>query len=85
VPGAQYRVHTVTAQGLTPDAQQDFDRGWRMKPGDVYNESYVADFLHSNTALQRLNGYSAGFQASADPQTHLVDLTITFVGADSGR
>ncbi len=85
IPGEPYHVHSVTEQGLAPDAQQDFDRGWRMKAGDVYNESYVANFLHNNTALQRLNGYSAGFQASADPQTHLVDLTITFVGATRAR
>lgn len=85
VPGEPYRVHSVTAQGLTPDARQDFDRGWRMKSGDIYNESYVANFLHNNTALPKLNGYSAGFQASADPQTHLVDLTITFVAASGSR
>jgi len=50
-----------------------------MKPGDVYNEAYISSFLNNNTAMQHLATYSASFQASADPLTHLVDLTITFV------
>ena len=80
-PGTPYRVGTVTPQGLSPAAQADFDRGWRMIPGQIYNPSYVASFLKQNTALRALQGYSAGFHASADPDTHLVDLTINFVGS----
>ena len=56
-----------------------------MKPGDIYNEHYVQTFINKNTALQHLATYSAGFQASADPQTHLVDLTITFIRGAGGR
>ncbi len=50
-----------------------------MKPGELYNPEYVAGFLKANTALQALAGYSAGFKAYADPNTHLVDLVITFI------
>jgi outer membrane protein assembly factor BamA len=79
VPGEVYHLKSVTPTGLSGAAQADFDHGWQMKPGDVYNENYIANFLHNNTALQALNGYSAGFQASADPLTHQVDLTLTFI------
>jgi len=78
VPGDQYHLHTVTPQNLSPIAQQEFDKAWRMKVGDVYNETYISSFLNNNTAMQHLATYSASFQASADPLTHLVDLTITF-------
>jgi outer membrane protein insertion porin family len=78
-PGEQYHVHQVTVQGLDPAAQADFDRGYLMKEGALYNPEYLTKFLKNNTALQALNGYAAGFKAIADPNTHTVDLVITFV------
>ena len=77
-PGEVYRVHTVTPLNLAPEAQAEFDRAWSMKPGAPYNEQYVAKFINNNTSLPHLARYSGSFQASADPQTHLVDLTVTF-------
>jgi outer membrane protein insertion porin family len=77
-PGEVYHVGHVYPLGLSAAAQADFDRGWKLKPGDVYSPGYVATFLKQNTALQALNGYSASFKASADPETHLVDVTIQF-------
>ena len=56
-----------------------------MKPGDLYNERYIQTFINNNTALQHLATYSASFQVSADPQTHLVDLTIMFVRGTGAR
>ena len=79
--GEIYHLKSVTPLNLSPDALKEFNAGWKMKPGDVYNDSYVSGFIQANTALQHLAKYSASFQASADPQTHLVDLTITFVPA----
>jgi outer membrane protein insertion porin family len=78
-PGDQYHLRSVHALNLDPAAQADFNRGWLMQPGDLYSPGYVATFLKSNTALRALATYTASFKASADPQTHLVDLTITFV------
>jgi outer membrane protein assembly factor BamA len=78
IPGEVYHLKTVTALNLSPEAKTEFDRGWLMKPGDPYSEAYVSGFIQANTALQHLAKYAATFQASADPQTHLVDLTITF-------
>jgi outer membrane protein assembly factor BamA len=81
IPGEQYRLRSVNVVGLNLAARADFDRGWQMKAGDLYNPEYVANFLKNNTALQALAVYSAGFKTSADPQTHQVDLTLTFVRA----
>jgi len=85
-PGEQYRVHEVTANGLDPAAQADFNRGFLMKTGALYNPEYVSGFLKNNTALMALADYSAGFKAYAYPSTHTVDLVLTFVrGSAPGR
>jgi outer membrane protein insertion porin family len=82
-PGEQYRVHEITANNLDPAAKADFDRGFLMKAGELYNPEYVAGFLKANTALPALAGYSATFKAYADPNTHLVDVVITFAKGGS--
>ncbi|HSY37439.1 MAG TPA: hypothetical protein VK814_16925 [Acidobacteriaceae bacterium] len=78
IPGDIYHLHTVTPTGLSPEALQEFNTAWQMKSGDIYNPTYVKEFIHNNTALKHLSKYAGTFQASADPQTHLVDLTLTF-------
>lgn len=78
IPGEIYHVKTVTPQNLSPEAQQEFDATWQMKPGEIYAASYVEGFIQANAKQPHLAKYTAGYQASADPQTHLVDLTITF-------
>ena len=78
VPGELYRVRTITATGLGPVAQKAFDDGWTMKAGDLYDATYIATFLKKNIAQDAFRPYTAGYQAVGDPQTHLVDCTITF-------
>ena len=79
VPGLPYHFHTVTATGLSAEAQQEFNTAWQMKPGDLYNPTYVATFIKQNKTLPHLSTYLGTFQSSADPQTHLVDLTMIFL------
>jgi outer membrane protein assembly factor BamA len=78
VPGEQYRVNEITVNGLDPEARKDFDRGFLMTPGELYSPEYVATFITKNTALQALAPYSGSFKAYADPNTHTVDLVVTF-------
>jgi outer membrane protein insertion porin family len=77
-PGEQYRIDKVTANNLDSAGQADFDRGFLMKAGELYNPEYLAGFLKSNTALQALAEYSFSYKAFADPNTHTVDLVLTF-------
>jgi outer membrane protein assembly factor BamA len=77
-PGPQYHIHSVKALGLSAEQQKQFDSAWHMNPGDFYDTTYLTNFLHNNSALQSLAGYSATYDAISDPNTHLVDLTITF-------
>lgn len=79
VPGAQYRLQSVNVVGLAPEAKAQFDLAWMLKPGDLYDVGYVRGFLANNTAMRGLSGYAGQFRAASDPQTHQVDLTVTFV------
>jgi outer membrane protein insertion porin family len=84
-PGEIYHLKSVTPLNLSAAAQKDFAFGWLLKPGAAYDPLYTANFLTNNTALRSLAGYTASFQAAADSQTHLVDLTINFIRTGSGQ
>ena len=77
-PGAIYRVHSITPVNLSPTQQKDYERGWLLKPGDIYNPEYIKNFLQQNTALRSFQGYSASYKAVSDPESHLVDVIVTF-------
>jgi outer membrane protein assembly factor BamA len=79
VPGQQYHLHSINTLNLSPNQRKDFDSAWKLQPGDLYNAEYVSTFLTQNTAIQSLTGYSATYKAIADPDSHLVDLTLNFV------
>ena len=49
-----------------------------MKPGDFYDTGYMSSFLYKYTGKQGRFGGSAKWRAVADPDSHMVDLTITF-------
>lgn len=78
VPGPQYRIKIIKTIGLSEDQRKQFASAWHMNPGDFYDITYLTEFLHNNSALQSFAGYSATYDAIADPDTHLVDLTIIF-------
>jgi outer membrane protein assembly factor BamA len=79
IPGEIYHLKSVTATGLSPEAQKAFDADWTLKEGDIYDATYIATFLKKNIALEPFNSYSIAYRAIGDPQTHQVDLTLTFV------
>ena len=79
IPGEQFHLASVQTLNLSPEQQKDFASAWKMRPGDPYDESYVASFLKQNSALKSFIGYSASYKQAAHVDTHAVDLTITFV------
>jgi outer membrane protein insertion porin family len=79
IPGEQYKLRQVTPVGLSAAQQADFDKAWKLHPGDVFDEGYASSFLQMNSALQSFNGYSAKFKTIADPDTHTVELVMTFI------
>ena len=78
IPGEVYRIHTITPLNLTAAQQNDFDRGWTLKAGDIFNSEYITNFLLQNSALRSLNNCSAVYKAIRYPESHLVDVTVPF-------
>ena len=78
-PGEQYRLKSITVQGLPEDIRPDFDRTFPIKFGDLYNETAVFKYLVSHPDIKALAPYTGTFKALADPATHLVELSIKFV------
>jgi outer membrane protein assembly factor BamA len=79
VSGEQYRLNSIKFSGLNEAQTKELNSAWHMKPGDFYDVNYMTEFLQRNSALQTLRGYSATYKAISDPNTHLVDLAVTFV------
>jgi outer membrane protein assembly factor BamA len=77
-PGDIYRIRSLTPVNLTSSQQGDFNRGWTLKAGDVFDSEYITNFLKMNSALRSFDGYSATYKALRDPESHLVDVTVTF-------
>jgi outer membrane protein assembly factor BamA len=79
VPGEQFHLKSVKALNLNDQQQKEFDANWMLAPGSLYDEEYVTSFLHKNTALRSFQGYSATYKQIAYPDSHEVDLIISFV------
>ena len=78
VPGDEYHVDAIDVKNLPANLRPDFDRAFPLHKGDPYNESVVGTFLTRHPEVKSLNGYTAAFTASADPNAHTVDLVIEF-------
>ncbi|MEK6397157.1 MAG: POTRA domain-containing protein [Terriglobus sp.] len=78
-PGEVYHVGSVRAVGLSGKAQSDFDTHWLLKPGTVWNSIYAEKFLQNNTALRSLAPYTGKIDSVAHPESHTVDVTLTFM------
>jgi outer membrane protein insertion porin family len=79
IPGPIYRLGTLTITGDAPATRKAFDAAWQMKVGDPYSDQIVDAFLRKNAAQPAFKDFSMGYQASTNPDTHLVDLTISFI------
>jgi len=77
-PGDVYHVGTITVTGLSGAAQTEFESNFKLKPGQVLDVPYLDTFLQSNPSLTALSGFGFSYQTSANPDTHVVDLTIAF-------
>ncbi|WP_047496087.1 POTRA domain-containing protein [Terriglobus sp. TAA 43] len=77
-PGQVYHVDSVHITGLSGQARKDFDANWKLKAGAVWDSIYAEKFLQNNSALRSLDPYTAKFDSVAHPETHTVNVTITF-------
>jgi outer membrane protein insertion porin family len=79
--GEFYKLNKITTVGLTPLAKKEFDDHFALKPGQPFNEDYVTNFLVNNPSLKALSGYGFNYQTDSNPDTHTIDLTLSFTRA----
>jgi outer membrane protein assembly factor BamA len=75
-PGPQYHFKSVRWPSLSDSLRKEFDAAWQMKPGDVYDSTYLMRFV-SQTALMK-QGYTPYIMIKPDRSALMVDLTVTF-------
>jgi outer membrane protein assembly factor BamA len=80
-PGPVYHLGFVKFDNVSDELRTLLIRNWQMMPGDVFDESYVSNFLvkaqQQDPVLKRtLAGVKAKFDATADQQTREVNVVI---------
>jgi len=78
--GSQYRMGNFLVSGLPPDAAERLKKRWRLKPGEVFDASYMDDFSKKElpSLLQGIinRGSKLQFTTSPDREHHIVDVTF---------
>jgi outer membrane protein assembly factor BamA len=80
-PGPVYHLAFVKFENVSDELRTLLIRNWQMLPGDVFNESYVSNFIataqQNDPVLRRtLANVKTSFNAMADPQTHDVNVVV---------
>lgn len=80
-PGAVYRLAFVKFENVSDELRTQLIHNWEMMPGDPFDESYVSSFIvkvqqQSPALRQSLLGVKVKFDATANPNTHDVNLVI---------
>jgi len=88
-PGPQYRMGTVKFDGAPEAMAAKLKQAWKMAPGDVFDESYVAGFVaqaqKKDKAMTKwLQTVITSYDVKADPATHEVNCIFHFAKAAQG-
>jgi outer membrane protein assembly factor BamA len=80
--GTQYHLAQVHFSGLPDGASKELLKKWQLKPGDIYNATYVSDFVKSvamPTVLKMgIKTKGAAITSQRDKQTASVELYFVF-------
>jgi outer membrane protein assembly factor BamA len=80
--GTQYHLAQVHFGGLPDGAAKELAKKWQLKPGDIYNASYVSDFAKSVAVptVRKMGIKTKGLTMTSqrDKQTASVELFIVF-------
>jgi outer membrane protein insertion porin family len=80
--GAQYRMGSLMITGLSEAAINRLKGKWKLQPGDVYDDSYLDDFMKGALTMEMLGGdrpKKIDTKPKLDDQRLTVDLTIDFI------
>jgi|WetSurMetagenome_2_1015567.scaffolds.fasta_scaffold85187_2 outer membrane protein assembly factor BamA len=82
-PGAVYHLAFVKFENVSDALRSHLMRVWQMLPGDIFDESYVANFIitaekEDPILMRSLDGVKISYDVFADQQTHEVNCVIHF-------
>jgi outer membrane protein insertion porin family len=85
-PGPQYRLSSVTFDGAPDAIAARLKLAWKMAPGDVFDESYPANFAAQAQKKDKpmakwLQTVITTYDIKPDPATHQVACTFHFAKA----
>jgi outer membrane protein insertion porin family len=77
--GPLYHMGKLEIQAPDPERAELVRRIWGMHEGDVYDSSYVKNFLKKHPReLSSLDGWAAHYTQKIHDDTHVVDLSLKF-------
>ena len=80
--GAQYRMGILTIIGLPENVAAQLREKWKLKTGDVYDASYLKEFMKQQLAqIMKVNGITLkkfSSQIKTDPTNLAINLTLNF-------
>lgn len=79
--GPRFRMGTLVFVGLSEAHAADLTRKWRLQAGEVYDESYLTQFVAEHIRpLQRRGALSRGmsYELGLDRDARIVDVRIIF-------
>jgi outer membrane protein insertion porin family len=86
VPGSQYRFASVKFDGAPDAMAAKLKLAWKMAPGDVFDESYLANFKalaqkKDKPMTKWLQSVISTYYVKPDPDTHEVNCIFHFAKA----
>ncbi len=75
--GAQYHMGQLTFNGLPQTDAERLQKRWKLKPGDIFDSSYLSEFLVKELD-PKLNSRIANIKATPLEQNLTIDVTINF-------
>ncbi len=74
--GPQYHMGTVTIVGLADKDQQALVKKWKLQPGDVYDASYIDEFVRDQMRAYFAPPHTVTRELSAAPNTTVIDVKL---------
>ncbi len=80
-PGQVYTMGKLKVQNVSDDLRTILTNAWKLKPGDIFNESLSRGFVAirgKDPALERvITNFNLSFTRRMNDENHTVDITMT--------
>src|SRR5213075_1634747 len=73
--GPQYKMGKLEVEGLAKNSAEKLRNAWKLREGEPYDRSYIADFLRT---FQIPAGASYNIEQEVNEENKVVDTTLVF-------